>query len=403
MKTLTFLCTAVIVLTVSCDQVPAQIITYGDHHVSQVLRVQYPTQIDSTKNLEWPYENSGASKSGSVDGDSTVMHAVLNQKTGQPYWYVPLPASWKIITRGVSGPTSIEGPNGLIINSLNGQNFVYSENQDYNRVYQENDMQVKKPMTIDSIFSELLIPQLREIGMTLLTHYPLPDVTTNNIAYSRQFSVSTPQNIQKTEGSDWADGEGNKVFIVFNYSEFTSDGIISWGYYLEILKAQPSYFEQAKKEFIHGISNKRFNRNEIDLYNDSIAEQKDRERYTHLYSGDFYRDSTGKIVRDRARLGSWDYTITNQPKLKGSARTPEEIRNDSVNVSLVVNPFDSKEYLVESGFETYWINEKYQYIQSEDTLFDPNTFEAQPGLWQKADVKVNKKTIVTNRHSNDQN
>lgn len=385
MKYLTILYSVILTLSMSCDQVPAQQISYGDHRVSQALRVQYPNQNDSTKNFD-------IVNSDGLEIDMSVRHAVMNSKTGQPFWFLSLPIDWKMITIGFSDKLLITGSHGLIISAEPPQNFLYSNKKELNDSYLAMKYQVKKPVSVDSVFSEILVPQGKRIGMTLLEHYPLPGITVNNTAFTRQFLESSQKDIYKTEGSDWTDRAGNKVFIILYYSESLSYNTFSWSYYLETLKADSSYFEQAKKQWIYAVSNKRFNKSYIEAYNDSILDRKVANAWYRSYYDDFRRDSTGKMVRYNEGWEEDYYRILKQKeKHCGKDRTPEEIRNDLVNVNLIINPFDGKDYLVASGYETYWINQKSQYIQSDDTLFDPNTYETQAKTWKPAILKVSKR------------
>ncbi len=380
---------AVLALTIGCDNAPAQNNGYGNHHVSQAVPVETGNNDDSRQ----PAGQNGYDRTSQTQnngGEEITMYPTLHTETGRPLLYTPFPTVWKMIAGAQPGQPGIKGPNGLSITEYPTQAYMYTNDPNTNQIYQSYGQNVMAPVGIEAVISQQLIPQGQQMGMTLLNQYPLPSVAANDAAFGRKVSDGSSQNIDQAAGLDWTDSEGNKVLVVLHYTEMRAPSSIFWNYTVAMLTVQPSNFEKAKNQYIYGLSNKVFNQSEINYHNTKLANKLKADNDNFQANQKIIRDGQEKrrainaeateYVRN-SNKASYEYRQHNNEVLQ------EQMGNALNDVNVVVSPYDGKEYQVESGSQTYWINDEGKYIQSDDLFFDPNDLETHPGVWQKAPQK----------------
>lgn len=375
MKSITlFSLTILTLMTVGCEESPAQNKKYGNNQVYEAV----------------PVNNVNENK---VE-DKIIIHTVKNPQTGQPSMYIPFPSSWKFIDGAALGEPAIKGPKGLTFISYPPQSYIYSNNSMMNQTYQSNGLQVMTPVGIENVLNQVIFPQGQQMGMTLLNQYPLSEIAAKDREYSARLGGGdSPQKIFQVAGTEWKDGAGNKVLVVVHYFEIRSSSIINWGYNAEMLKVEQPGFEQAKKQYVYAMANKVFDQNDVAKFKIELAgkiksqeevatnirkinEQGSRERLAgDAAANEHARNSNSAMVENKNH---------NNDLLQ------EQTNNALNNVNVVISPFDGKEYQVESGNKTYWINNEGKYIKSDDPLYDPNKFEGRVGVWKKAPTKVYK-------------
>ena len=391
MKSLSIFSVAILALTIGCDDAPAQNNGYGNHQVSQATPVQY--QNENYGGNPNSAQQSGYAQTQNTGGDEITMHIVMNAQTGEPLLGIPVPISWKFIDGAAPGQPSATGPNGLTITTYPAQSFTYTNNPDMYQLMQQNGQIVVAPTGIENVMSQQIIPQFRQMGMTLSNQYPMPEVTANETAYYSKLNYSNPQNKTQSIGSEWTDREGNKAFVILQYREILGPYSMDWSYNVAMLKVSQAHFDKAKSQYIYSISNMVFNPKTIQDANNQMAAKAKADNDNYQKN----RDITRKGQADRARIN--DETNAYIRNLNNEADAYRSHSNDIVqeqesnflnDVNVVVSPYDGKEYQVESGSNTYWINNEGKYIQSDDPLYDPNKYEDYQGVWQKAPAKVYK-------------
>ena len=384
MKSLTLLSfTLLILMTIGCEESAAQNKKYGDHEVYQAVVVQRKNKSVDKQ----------APKSPKIMVDKITMHPLINPKTGKASQYIPFPSSWKFVDGAAFGESALKGPNGLAYIVYPPQSYIYTNNEMMNQTYQSNGVQVMAPAGIENVLTQLIIPQGQQMGMKLIKQYPLPELAANDREYAKKLLGGySPQNIYQAIGTDWEDSKGNKVLVVLNYFESISNNIINWGYRTQMLKVLAN-FEQVKQQFIFGMANRVFNQNEVNAFNKQLAEK--------LKAQEDHASAMRKINSDGARKRSEMEAATSEEihntQIEGYEKRAhdnevlQEQRSNALNnVNVVISPYDGKEYQVESGHKSYWINNEGKYIHSDDPLFDPNKYEDRTGVWKKAPMKVYK-------------
>lgn len=383
MKFLTLLSFTVLALmTIGCEESPAQNKKYGNYQVYEAI----PNQIKNP--------NAQASQPKENTADKVVMHPVMNPKTGQPSMYIPFPASWKLIKGAALGQPAISGPHGLTCIVYPPQSYTYTNNAMMNQSLQSNGAQVMEPVGVEQIMNQVIIPQGQQMGMTLLKKYPVPEIAAKDKEYSDRLNGgSSPQNVFNTIGSDWKDNEGNTVFVLLHYFEMRTNVSINWGYNAELMKVQPSNFKAAKQQYVYAMANKVFNQNDVIAFQNDLSRQiKQQEDHATAMRNIQSEGSRKRLAMDaetNAHLQN-NQIAGYENRGRNNDLLQEQRSNALNNVSVVVSPYDGKEYQVASGNKTYWINNEGKYIKSDDPLFDPNKFEDHVGVWKKAPVKVYK-------------
>lgn len=385
MKLLTLLSfTLLTLVTVGCEESPAQDNKYGNHQVYEAAPFKSQNKNTDTK----------TSPSQQKSDEKIIMHTVINPTTGQPSMYIPFPSDWKFIKGAAVGQPAVKGPDGLTVIFYAPQSYTYTNNAMMNQTFQSNGVQVMAPVGIENALNQVILPQGRQMGMTLLNQYPLPEIAAKDREYvGRLNGGDYPQNVFQAVGTDWKDSEGNKVLVILHYFEMRSGSSISWGYNAEMLKVQLSNFEHAKQQYVFAMANKVFDQNDVTTFQNDLSRKiKSQEDHWSAMREINAKGSKERLAMDAAtneyirnsNKEGYEYRAHNNDLLQ------QQTGNALNDVNVVISPFDGKEYQVESGNKTYWINDEGKYIKSDEPLFDPNKYEEHSGVWKKAPKKVYK-------------
>lgn len=391
MKSLTIFSAAILALTVGCDNVPAQDYGYDN---DQYQSDQYQDQNNyNNQNSGQQAGYTQAPQPQNHGGEGITMHPVKDQTTGRPFMYIPYPSNWKINDNPPAGQYPITGPNGLTIGEFTKQVFMYTTDPNTNQIYQSAGQNVMMPAGVENVMTQKVIPWAKQEGMTLINQYLLTAVANNELSYKNKLDVGATQNIVKVVGSDWTDREGKKVFLVLHYTESLAPGIVFWDYYIGRLQVNSSGFEKAKSQYIYALANTKFNQNEINTLNAQMRGQRNADN-SHFQAMENIRR---KGQNDRATINAetnayisnsqretYEFNAHNNDVLQ------EQESNYLNNTNVVVNPYNGQETQVESGAQTYWIDNQGNYIKSDNPNYNPNNDAEYQGTWQIAPNKVYK-------------
>lgn len=381
MKNLPLIAVILTVLTVGCDNAPAQNNKYGNHEMKQAV----PYQNDN------PSSNNGQRMNSPIsDNENIIMHPVSNPKTNATSMLIPLPASWQMNSKAPEGKPYITGPDGLEIYSYSGQNYIHTTNPYMHQAYQSSGTAMAPPAGIDNVVTQQLIPYGRQNGLQLINQYPLPQVAGIDAAYVKSITLDNGPTINRAAGTDWIDQNGKKVFIVLHYYEMGSPDMVNWGYHIQVLKVLPRSFEKSKDYFVNGLVKAQFNQNEINAFKNNLANKiGESERHASAM-----RQINTEGAQQRMEMNSAtdahvseSHAATRDARWADQDAVQEQTGDYFSDQYRVISPFDGKEYTVESGSQTYWINDRGVYIKSDDVNFDPNNYETHPGVWQRAPRK----------------
>ena len=393
MKSFTFFSfTFLILMAISCEDSREQNNKYGNHQIEEGIPIQSQNQnIKNDQDQIAKGEKAEGTSSQRNNDAEIIMQTVMNSKTGEPSMYIPYPSNWKFIKGASFGEPALKGPNDLTLTFYQPQLYFYTNNSSMNNAYQSGGVQVMAPVGIESVVNQQIIPQCKQMGMTLLNQYSMPDVAAKDKEYAKKLLGSSPQDVFYTIGTEWKDKQGNKALVLLHYFEMISDASINWGYNTEMLKVQEASFNQSKEHYIYGAVKRVFNQNEINALNNELAGKlKEQNDHAAAMRNIYSKGSKERLANDAATN---EYIRNNnkatyENKAHNNDVVQQQTNNALNDVNVVVSPFDGKEFQVESGHKTYWINNEGKYIKSDDPLFDPNKYETQPGVWQKAPKKV---------------
>lgn len=368
-------------MTIGCEESPAQNNKYGNHQVYEAAAVK-----SQNKN-----QNKNNHQEKNIVDDKIIMHPVMNPKTGQPSMYIPFPSSWKFIKGAPLGQPAIKGPNGLTFTIYPPQSYMYTNSPMANQSYQSSGVQVMAPAGVENVVNNVILPQGKQMGMTLINQYPLPEIAAKDREYSSRLSGNnSQQDVFQVAGSEWKDGEGNKVLVVLHYFELRTNSSINWGYNAELMKVQPSNFEQAKKQYTYAMANRVFNQDDVLTFQRNLSAQIHAQEVHAGKMREIIAGGSADRLAKNAATNDYIQNVNRQGYENGAHNNDvlaEETNNALTDVNVVVSPFDGKEYEVESGNKTYWINDEGKYIKSDDPLYDPNKYEDRYGVWKKAPAK----------------
>lgn len=390
MKILAIFSTALLTLTIGCDNAPAQNNGYGNHVVQKAIAVE--SEDSSPSKIQSNHSNN-SSQNQAPAPEKITMHAVINAQTGQPSMHIPFPESWKMNNASNQNATTVTGPNDLTIMVYPTQTYTYTDIPEMQQAYQANGQQMVPPPGIENLITQQLIPQSRQQGLTSINQYPLPQVAASTAQYvGALYGANNQGNINtfRAMGTEWSDSDGKKVLIVLNYHEMGMANFVNWGYSVNVLKAAPAYFEQAKSAYIYGVSNIAYNQAEINAYNNQLAGKlkADNDQFQAnqkiMTEGSRQRLENNRATSEYIRESN---QATYDSRTHDNEQLQQQMGNWATDQNTVVSPFDGKEYQVEMGANSYWINDRGDYIKSDDPTYDPNKFETHPGVWKEAPRK----------------
>lgn len=359
-------------LTMGCKTTPAQQNDYGNHRITKAIAVQTDEQ---------PRQNQK---------DDIVMVPI--EENGRVAMLIPYPASWKTQKASNLGDPYVTGPNELILSFVDFQSFSYFNDWQTNQLYAANGAKISTPIGVEAVVAQNIIPHGRKMGMEFITQYPLNEVAKANAEYMQR--IGSGNTLHHAIGTEWKDNNGNKALIVIQYTEMPSHMGVSWNYVSEMMKVKASDFEKSKKHFLYALTNKEHNQQVINDINNKMAQQQQQDFNNIMDHQQKMRNISARGAAERNRINSETRQYVNDLNRQSEdyrQRTNEDLYNRRhnyiVNENTVISPFDGKTYQVESGAQTYWFNDRGEYIKSDDKLYDPNDYENYQGVWKKATMK----------------
>lgn len=348
-------------------------------------QAQYPGQ---PQNQAYPESNNQQVAQG---GENIVMHPMMDPKTNTPFAQVPLPASWKMNQSNQQGAPMITGPNGLKIYGSGFRSFMYSTDPMAQQAYQSQGQKMRQPIGIDNVMRQDITEMAQKNGLTFVRQFPLPQVARNDQSYMNQlYSTGPKNNKMQAVGSDWTDKNGKKLFIALHYMEMNAGGMTTWGYNLQSLEADNSYFETAKSNYINGLSNMQYNQQQINAYNQNETSNLNQSQAAHNQK--MHNNQTAFEAQQRNHQET--YNSINKSSMDAYNNTNESMdRNQHAYTNYikgeesVTDPSNGQSYQVEGNSDQYWMNGNGEYVPSNNSTYDPNQ---DPNLnnenWQEAPV-----------------
>lgn len=324
--------------------------------------------------LESNFSNNEVSSNNSP----IEMKPITDPKTGRITSYAPYPANWKVVT-GANGAQEIQGPNGIIVNSLPTE--VYYFNVDPN-VARAAGKKVANPEPIQTNFQNRIIPAIQQGGGQLIKQYPLPEIAQRS--HQLVQGALNRSRVQSYDiiASEWEKPNGIKVLVLFTQMIMHSQGGSSWGVSLSKMEAPAQYFESAKETYLFAQANWQIDQKAA-MAHAANLQQMDRESEARLAQS---RAAHNARMRNNeaAFQATQKHYVDTQNEIsdismqgyRDRSASQDRLRNAEVNMiheeNTMTNPWDNKSHQVKSGYQYYYMNAKGQVIGSNNPNFNPN-------------------------------
>ncbi|WP_203295467.1 hypothetical protein [Luteirhabdus pelagi] len=291
-----------------------------------------------------------------------------DQKTGMISSTIPFPASWRQIQN--NNEWTFEGPNGLKVSGSFGQQFFYGgQPNPYSDKY-------RNPMGIQQIIDEFFMPTAERTQRTLISTYELPKVAAATQAFRDQLWQYAPtQKTTKAYGMEWKDPQGMHYLTVLNVTDDRSPLGNNWMFYGQFIQAKADDFEEAKKAFLYGIINTKYNPqwiaafNQRELQRANISDAAHRKRLAAINARGQATLDLGKTYSEISDISHAGYLNRSNMNSHGHSKTISGI-NETVTIA---NHGTGEHYSVPMGTKHYWVSNDGTYFGTNNTLYNPNT------------------------------
>jgi len=176
-------------------------------------------------------------------------------------------------------------------------------------------------------------------------------------------------------GIDWKSNEGTPYFLLVHLNVSTSESMQNWYYMVSGLEADPAHFETAKKQYIFGLSNMRYNLEPIMAYNQQEAQRV----------GQSWAEHNRRMAQNQANFEASQRAFVNKSNAINDAimsgwrernaasdKQQEQIIDGIYERTNVQNTETGQKYKVEAGANQYWMNRNGEYISTQLHDYNPN-------------------------------
>lgn len=286
-------------------------------------------------------------------------------KTGLISSTIPFPASWKRLEN--NREYTFEGPNNLKVSGTFGKNFPYGNQYGGQNV---------PPMSIKQIIDQFFMPTARKTHRKLIKTYELPKLAQGMHNYTSQLWKYAPsQDITKAYGVEWKDNSNMKYITIVYLTNSQSQIGSYWGFMGQYLQAQAQDFEYAKKAYIYGLENTRYNPQYIAAHNQREIQRANASNASHQSKMAVLRNqgntiaNTGNIYSEISDINHNGYMNREKMKNAGHSKSVDGIYGNTT----VFNPNASGQtYKVESYDNYYYGNGQGEIISTDNSLYNPN-------------------------------
>lgn len=330
---------------------------------------------------------SGGNEQPSGYWEKLTMQPFMNAQ-GMVFVELPLPSTWKVMRNPPQGEPTITGPNGTKVFDFPLRNFTHINDPNLLRSYQMSGQPLRRMPGIAALIQQDLVPFFENMGLRLLRHYEIPELTKIDQWYNDQLFKAVPGTNKCTAiGSNWENAAGEPHFLVTHLMVGDTAQMHLWYYWSSGLQAEKAHFPTAKKQLVFSLANARYNPQQITAFNQSEAQKAGKSwaefnRRMAANQATFEAQQRAHVNRSNAIndaiMSGW--RERNAASDKAHGRFIDTI-NEKTNV---VDPTTGQGYKVDSGSNHYWMNSDGKYISSDKPAYDPNldeTFNRQN--WQK--------------------
>jgi hypothetical protein len=192
-------------------------------------------------------------------------------------------------------------------------------------------------------------------------------------------------------GTEWKSNSGNPYFLLIHLNVSTSQSMQTWYYMASGLEADPGHFESARKQFIFGLANMRYNLQPIMVYNQQEAQRVGQSWAAHNQR--MAQNQANFEASQRAfvnKSNAINDAIMNGWKERNAASDKNQeqfldVINERENM---VDPTTGQGYKVAAGANQYWMNSNGEYIGTKSNDYNPNLDDnMNQEKWQQLKLK----------------
>ena len=286
---------------------------------------------------------------------------------------LPIPITWNF-NKTNDPAVFIEGPNGIKVSYVEGNQFMYSNNPYIAQQFQQMGNNVKPFEPIEQDI-QTLEQILNQDGYKLIRQYHLPQFERAAYAFEQQIYKSHPeQKSFKVVGTEWEGKNGSKTLIVIQHYLAESQESYYWGYQLESVEAPDAFFESAKQDFLNAKLNVRMNSQWIKTVNNENKQKSQQIEKSHI--------ERMKIIKEQGR----QIVASGKQHEAMTTRNHQKFMESLTDRITVTSPSSGQTYDVALGSNHYWINDQNQLITSDNANYNPNQSNYSSGNWEEAKI-----------------
>ena len=301
---------------------------------------------------------------------------------------MPFPSSWKVMRNPQQGEPTITGPNGTKVFDFPLRNFTHINDPNLLRSYQMSGQPLRRMPGIAALIREDLVPFFGNMGLRLVKHYEIPELSRIDQWYNDQLFKAVPGTNKCTAiGSEWVNAAGEPHFLVTHLMVGDTAQMHLWLYWSSGLQAEKAHFPTAKNQLVFSLANARYNPEKIMAFNQSEAQKAGQSwaafnKRMAANQAAFEANQRAHVNRSNAIN---DAIMSGWRARNAASDKAQEQFIDTINEKTnVVDPSTGQRMKVDSGSNTYWMNRDGKYIGTDKPAYDPNLDEAlNQQNWQK--------------------
>jgi hypothetical protein len=341
-----------------------------DNHEATAQQVKYASFNGNQPAVAQPVAKRNVGKE---------MKPIRDAQTGRIVSYVPYPTNWQEV-RGPHNYPAFQGPNGIRVQKMLPNEMYFFNVDSY--VARMSGKQVARPVSIQLILQQRVVPKMQREGAQLIKQYSLPEMAQRSKGLMQ--NALRRSNIQSFEvlASEWQKPNGKKALVVITHTIMHQQGGSAWSVTYSELEAPNAAFAQAKEDYLYGQANYQIDQQTAMAHNAKLqrmeqesnarlaasaaahnAKMASREAAFQAFQAQ-YRSTTSDIS-DISMQGYWKRSEINDRMHSKEVDMIHERNN-------MINPYTNQTMHVPSGYNQYYINPQGNVIGSNNPNFNPN-------------------------------
>lgn len=286
----------------------------------------------------------------------------------------PRPESWQDIPNPVPGGPVLVGASGVKL-YYEARTFSFARNPLFRWTNKISGVQQRRFKSVEDLITTDVAPAAAQRGMAIAHVVEVPGVAWAKARLLDLLWQAAPtKNTFYGIGIDMRDKNGARSFALLDVTVREDADTQTWDYELRWLEAWPSAFEEAKEALIFAETNKQYNHAFFAQYN-----AHEKARIAQSWEEHGYR-----MANHQAAATAWNNARAGDEEFVNDAIMGDFQGNDAafdrmhermteaIRDEQIVRSDTGQAYSVDAGSEHYWVNQHGEYIQTDDSLYNPN-------------------------------